>query len=92
MAPGTSNNPYWVTDNNGLDNAVDRLYGNVNLSYDALSWFNVSFRAGTDLAGENRRFVTRKGTRGRLDGEFDSQDLNERELNTDLIGTIQGGS
>ena len=86
---GTSNNPYWVTDNNGLDNAVDRLYGNANLSYDALSWFNVSFRAGTDLAGENRRFITRKGTRGRLDGEFDTQDLNERELNTDLIGTVQ---
>ena len=86
---GTSNNPYWVTDNNGLDNAVDRLFGNVNLSYDALNWFNVTFRAGTDLANENRRFVTRKGTRGRLDGEFDTQDLVERELNTDLIGTIQ---
>ncbi len=86
---GTSNNPYWVTDNNGLDNAIDRLYGNANLSYDALSWFNISFRAGTDLAAENRRFITRKGTRGRLDGEFDTQGLNERELNTDLIGTVQ---
>jgi len=86
---GTSNNPYWVTDNNGLDNAIDRLFGNVNLSYDALNWFNVSFRAGTDLANENRRFITRKGTRGRLDGEFDTQELGERELNTDLIGTVQ---
>ena len=86
---GTSNNPYWVTDNNGLDNAIDRIFGNANLSYDALNWLNISFRAGTDLANENRRFITRKGTRGRLDGEFDTQDLSERELNTDLIGTIQ---
>jgi TonB-linked SusC/RagA family outer membrane protein len=86
---GTSNNPYWVTDNNGLDNAIDRLFGNVNLSYDALPWLNVSFRAGTDLANEGRRFITRKGTRGRLDGEFDTQDLSERELNTDFIATIQ---
>ncbi len=86
---GTSNNPYWVTDNNGLDNAIDRLFGNANLSYDALNWFNVSFRVGTDLANESRRFVTRKGTRGRLDGEFDTQELGERELNTDLIGTVQ---
>ncbi len=46
------------------------------------------FRAGTDLASENRRFITRKGTRGRLVGEFDTQDLDDRELNTDLIGTI----
>jgi TonB-linked SusC/RagA family outer membrane protein len=86
---GTSNNPYWVTDNNGLDNAVDRIYGNVNLSYDATPWLNLVFRAGTDLASENRRFITRKGTRGRLVGEFDTQDLDDRELNTDLIGTIQ---
>jgi TonB-linked SusC/RagA family outer membrane protein len=86
---GTSNNPYWVTDNNGLDNAVDRLYGNVNLSYDALPWLNLTFRAGTDLASEGRRFVTRKGTRGRLPGEFDTQDLDDREVNTDLLGTIQ---
>ena len=85
---GTSNNPYWVTDNNGLSNSTDRLFGNTYLSYDAKPWFNLAFRAGTDIAVEGRRFVTRKGTRGRLDGEFDTQDLNERELNTDLIGTF----
>jgi outer membrane receptor protein involved in Fe transport len=85
---GTSNNPYWVTDNNGLNNAVDRIYGNVLASYDATSWLNLGFRAGTDIAVENRRFVTRKGTRGRLDGEFDTQDFNERELNTDFIATV----
>ncbi|MCU0649513.1 MAG: SusC/RagA family TonB-linked outer membrane protein, partial [Gemmatimonadaceae bacterium] len=86
---GTSNNPYWVTDNNGLDNAVDRLYGNANISYDWAPWLNLTFRAGTDLASENRRFVTRKGTRGRLQGEFDTQDLADRELNTDFIATVQ---
>lgn len=85
---GTSNNPYFVVDNNGLNNSIDRLYGNTYLSYDANSWLNIAFRAGTDIAVENRRFVTRKGTRGRLDGEFDTQDLNERELNTDLIATV----
>ena len=85
---GTSNNPYWVTDNNGLSNSTDRLYGNTFLSYDAKPWLNLAMRAGTDIAVEGRRFVTRKGTRGRLDGEFDTQDLNERELNTDLMATI----
>lgn len=85
---GTSNNPYWVTDNNGLNNAVDRIFGNALLSYDANSWLNIAFRTGTDIAVENRRFVTRKGTRGRLDGEFDTQDFNERELNTDLIASV----
>ncbi|MCC6316789.1 MAG: SusC/RagA family TonB-linked outer membrane protein [Gemmatimonadaceae bacterium] len=85
---GTSNNPYFVVDNNGLNNSVDRVYGNAYISYDASSWLNLAFRAGTDIAVENRRFVTRKGTRGRLDGEFDTQDFNERELNTDFIATV----
>lgn len=85
---GTSNNPYWVTDNNGLNNSIDRLFGNALASYDVNSWLNLAFRAGTDIAVENRRFVTRKGTRGRLDGEFDTQDFNERELNTDFIATV----
>ena len=85
---GTSNNPYWVTDNNGLNNATDRLYGSTYLSYDPTQWLNLAMRAGTDIAVEGRRFVTRKGTRGRLDGEFDTQNLNERELNTDLMATF----
>lgn len=85
---GTSNNMYWVTDNNGLNNSIDRLFGNALASYDVNSWLNLSFRGGTDIAVENRRFVTRKGTRGRLDGEFDTQDFNERELNTDFIATV----
>lgn len=85
---GTSNNPYFVTDNNGLNNSIDRIFGNTYLSYDANSWLNIAFRAGTDIAVENRRFVTAKGTRGRLDGEFDTQDFNERELNTDFIVSV----
>ncbi len=85
---GVQNNPYFVTTFNRFSNSVDRLYGGTSLSYDVAPWFNVTARAGTDFFAENRRSVTRRGTRGRLNGQFDTNEIYERELQTDLIGTV----
>ncbi len=85
---GVQNNPYWVTEFNRFTNSVDRIYGGSSLSYDATSWFNVTARVGTDFFTENRRAVTRRGTRGRLNGLFETNEIFERELQTDIIGTF----
>jgi TonB-linked SusC/RagA family outer membrane protein len=85
---GVQNNPYFVQRFNKFSNAVDRIYGGSSLSYDVNSWFNVMGRVGTDFFTENRRAVTRKGTRGRLNGQFDTNDIFERELQTDLMGSF----
>ncbi len=84
-ATGTLNNPFWVTKYNRFSNVVERVFGNALLSYDFNSWLNLSARAGTDFFDENRRAVTRKGTRGRLNGLFETNEIFEREVNTDLI-------
>jgi TonB-linked SusC/RagA family outer membrane protein len=85
---GVQNNPYFVTTFNRFSNSVDRIFGGSSLSYDVTPWFNVTGRAGTDFFIENRRNVSRKGTRGRLNGIFETNNLYERELQTDLIGTV----
>lgn len=85
---GIQNNPYFVTTFNRFSNSVDRMYGGTSLNYSLTPWFDVTARVGTDFFTENRRSVTRRGTRGRLNGQFDTQDIYERELQTDLIGTI----
>lgn len=85
---GVQNNPYFVTTFNRFSNSVDRLYGGTSLSLDVAPWFNVTARAGTDFFAENRRSTTRRGTRGRLNGQFDTNEIYERELQTDLIGTV----
>lgn len=85
---GVQNNPYFVTTFNRFSNTVDRVYGGTSLSYDVTPWFNVTGRVGTDFFTENRRSVTRKGTRGRLNGQFDTNDIFERELQTDILGTV----
>lgn len=85
---GVQNNPYFVTAFNRFSNSVDRVYGGTSLSLDVTPWFNVTARAGTDFFAENRRSTTRRGTRGRLNGQFDTNEIYERELQTDLIGTV----
>jgi TonB-linked SusC/RagA family outer membrane protein len=87
-ANGVQNNPYFVTEFNRFSNVVDRLYGGTSLEYEVAPWFNLLGRVGTDYFAENRRSVTRKGTRGRLNGQFDTNDIFEREFQTDLIGSF----
>ncbi|MBK9564319.1 MAG: SusC/RagA family TonB-linked outer membrane protein [Saprospiraceae bacterium] len=85
---GVQNNPYFVLQYNRFSNAVDRVYGGTSLGYDVTPWFNLMGRVGTDFFTENRRAVTRKGTRGRLNGQFETNDMFEKELQTDLIGSF----
>jgi TonB-linked SusC/RagA family outer membrane protein len=87
---GVQNNPYWVTAFNRFSNTVDRVFGGTSLSYDPAKWLNITGRVGTDFFSENRRTVVRKGTRGRLNGQFETNDIFERELQTDLIASATG--
>lgn len=85
---GIQNNPYFVTTFNRFSNSVDRVFGGSSLNYAVTPWFNLTGRVGTDFFSENRRSVTRRGTRGRLNGQFDTNEIYERELQTDIIGTV----
>lgn len=85
----TSNNPFYIVENNPFNNTVDRIYGNVELNYDILPWLNVMGRIGTDFYRETRRNITSKGTLGAVTGQFEDRSIYRRELNTDLILTAR---
>jgi TonB-linked SusC/RagA family outer membrane protein len=40
-------NPYWVIDNNRLNNRINTLLGNIDLSYRVKDWLRVQYRLGT---------------------------------------------
>ncbi|MEM8966324.1 MAG: SusC/RagA family TonB-linked outer membrane protein [Bacteroidota bacterium] len=84
----TSNNPFWVVQNNPLNNRVERMYGNVQLDYDPTDWLNIMGRIGTDFFDETRRSIIRKGTLNRLNGEFDDRTIFQRQVNSDVIATV----
>lgn len=82
---GTSNNPYWILENNPFNNDVDRVFGNVQLNYQILDWLSLQGRVGSDFFRETRRNITAKGTLGAVQGLFEDRNLYRRELNTDII-------
>lgn len=85
----TGNNPYWIINNNQNNNELDRVVGNVILSYKPLSWLTISDNLGTDFYNEFRRTKTRKGTFGQLDGAFTLNQIYNNNVNNDLIATAE---
>jgi outer membrane receptor protein involved in Fe transport len=59
-----TDNPYWTLRNNLYNDEVNRVFGNVNLSYDILDWLNVNYRIGTDAYTLNIKTVDAIGARG----------------------------
>lgn len=84
----TSNNPFWIIENNPFSNNVDRIYGSAEASYRAASWLNFTGRVGTDVYRDFRRRVTRKGTIGAATGNFITDNLYNRNLNVDILATV----
>ena len=48
-------NPYWTAYNNPLKDKVNRIIGNLNLSYTPTSWLNFTWRPGLDYYSDFRK-------------------------------------
>lgn len=47
-------NPYWVINNAPYTDEVNRLLGNVDLTYDLTKWMSINAKVGTDVYQDNR--------------------------------------
>lgn len=86
---GKSNNPYWIINKNKFTTNLDRLIGNVILTYKPIEGLTISNNAGTDVFNENRRSLYAKGTIGELNGKFKTWDLYDQIINNDLLITYE---
>ncbi len=85
----TVNNPYWVTTYNLTQNKVDRFYGNAYVNYKFSDKIKATYRIGSDIYSDVRENIMRKGTIGRVNGEYEVRDIVSNQLNSDLIITGQ---
>ena len=51
---GGYDNPYWVINNAPYTDEVNRLLGNVDLTYDLTKWLSINAKVGTDVYQDNR--------------------------------------
>ncbi|ADY53679.1 TonB-dependent receptor plug [Pseudopedobacter saltans DSM 12145] len=84
------NNPYWIMNYNRNGNTVDRFVGTYTLTYKPTKWMSVSNNFGSDIYTEKRSLLVRKGTAGFLQGKFTNFDLLNKQINNDLIATLDG--
>src|SRR5690606_26588280 len=82
------NNPYWILNYNKTSNTVNRFVGSYNITYKPVEWISISNTLGGDIYTEKRSSVVRKGTAGTINGKFTNTDLFYKQLNNDLIVTL----
>ena len=89
------NNPYWIANMNKTSRDRNRVYGNVNFSYNLFEGIDLVARAGTDQITEHRKSVYHSGTKGYAfssntpeNGSFWEQFRIESETNADLMLNI----
>lgn len=83
----TFDNPYWSLENSPNDNKVNRLIGMVNISYDFLNDFNLSYKLGTDYYNETSKRVIGTGSliENRGDGYISQFQRENRKTTSNLI-------
>jgi TonB-linked SusC/RagA family outer membrane protein len=87
-------NPYYPIFKNGNDFNEDRLYGNINLTYNFRSWLNATLRVGGDIANAqvhdwiDEALIndgTPNASANDVPGRIDNRSRYTRDLNSDFI-------
>ncbi|MCI5082621.1 MAG: SusC/RagA family TonB-linked outer membrane protein [Saprospiraceae bacterium] len=84
-----TNNPYWIANENRFDTEVDRMYGNFTLQYEPVIWFDITSRLGMDFVVDDRFRSNRVGTLGRAQGDFTTDQIQQRQLDYNLLATVK---
>lgn len=82
-----TNNPYWIANENRFDTEADRVFGNFQLTYEPVFWLDFTGRVGVDFIADNRFRSNRKGTLGRLQGDFTDDRIEQRQLDYNFLVT-----
>ncbi|SOD92361.1 SusC/RagA family TonB-linked outer membrane protein [Spirosoma fluviale] len=82
-------NPLWTAKYNLYNSAVNRIYGNMTLSYDITPWLNFTARGGINTYSETRKNVLRPGGSFAPLGSVSRQDLTKTEVDFTFLATAQ---
>ncbi len=81
-------NPIWSTENNYTKDNVNRLIGNVNLSYQLLEWLSISYRLGIDTYVDERTGIHGYESSSYPGGQINESRRTKTLLNSDLLVNI----
>ena len=82
-------NPLWTAKYNLYSSSVNRVYGNMALTYDVTPWLNLTARGGLNTYTENRKNTLRPGGTFQPLGSVSSQSLTNTEVDFTFLATAQ---
>lgn len=81
-------NPYWTVNRIRYTDVVNRIIGNMNLSWEATDWLSFSYRIGLDNWFKNIHDYFEKGSNENPDGYNSRSSQVNSDINSDLIMNI----
>ncbi|MBP9873730.1 MAG: SusC/RagA family TonB-linked outer membrane protein [Haliscomenobacter sp.] len=80
--------PLWLAKYNRYTSNVNRVYGNMTLSYDVLPWLNLMARGGVNTYSDAQKSIERPGGVADADGEIWTNDITNSEIDLNYLATI----
>lgn len=83
-----TDNPLWLAKYNRYTSNVNRVFGNITLSYDVLPWLNLMGRGGINTYADAQKSIERPGGVADPDGEIWTNDVSYKEIDLNYLATI----
>jgi TonB-linked SusC/RagA family outer membrane protein len=80
-------NPYWVAQENPFTSKLNRLNGNLNISYDFTNWLTASYKIGFNTYTQFNREVYAKGNPLAPNGQITEDNISFREVESNFLLT-----
>ncbi|HLL95530.1 MAG TPA: SusC/RagA family TonB-linked outer membrane protein [Spirosoma sp.] len=81
-------NPLWISKYNLYNSNVNRMFGNMALTYDVLPWLNLTARGGVNSYNETRRNGLRPGGTSVPTGSASRTELGRTETDLTFLATV----
>jgi len=89
FSDGIIDNPRYVAQFASLNDNVNRMIGNVGVSYQITDWLNLDYKVGTDFYSDSRNRVAPLGldVSSQVNGFAIEEEVNYQEINSNLFIT-----
>jgi TonB-linked SusC/RagA family outer membrane protein len=85
---GSFDNPLWSVNRTFFNTVADRFIGNVNFSYKALSWLDLTYKFGSDVLTDHRKSFKDLFTGGNPNGYLVNDNVFRQGLTSTFIANI----
>jgi TonB-linked SusC/RagA family outer membrane protein len=82
---GIYDNPYWSGSKFLFRDNVDRVIGNISLTYDILPWMKLSYKAGMDTYNDKTKGFADINSSSFVTGSIWLSEINRKDINSDLL-------